>query len=224
MRDFEKYAKKHLRISPSVVDDFVKMQLKSSMTPNIAEEKKMNVAIVDVFSRLMLDRIIFLGTDINSDVSSMINAQLLYLESVNPKEDISIYINSPGGSVYDGLSIYDTMQIVQPQVKTVNMGLAASMASIILCGGAKGKRYSLRHARVMIHQPWGGTEGQTSDIEITTREFQKLKKELYEIISIHSGMSIDKITRDADRDYWMDSQSAKKYGLIDHILTKNTKR
>jgi ATP-dependent Clp protease protease subunit len=154
----------------------------------------------------------------------MINAQLLYLESVDPKADISIYINSPGGSVYDGLSIYDTMQIITPKIKTVNMGLAASMGSIILCGGTKGMRYGLKHSRVMIHQPWGGAEGQTSDIEITTREFQKLKKELYEILSVHSGMSLETIARDADRDYWMDSIAAKKYGLIDHILNRKTKK
>lgn len=221
--DFKKFATKHIGVKSNTFENYSKHNM-FNMTDAVAEEKQTNVRYISVFDRLMLDRIIFLGTAINSDVSSMINAQLLYLESIDPKKEISIYINSPGGSVYDGMSIYDTMQIISPEIKTLNMGLAASMASIILCGGAKGKRFSLKHARVMIHQPHGGAEGQTSDIEITSREFSKLKKEMYEIISEHSGMKISDITKDADRDYWMNGVEAKKYGLIDHVLTKNTKR
>jgi len=169
---------------------------------------------------LMAERIIFLGTEINNEVSTMINAQLLYLEAMDPKQDISIYVNSPGGSVYDGLAIYDTMQLITPKIKTVNVGLAASMAAIILCGGEKGKRQSLKHARTMIHQPMGMSDGQASDIEITAKEILKLKKELYEIVSKHSGQPYKKVHEDGDRDYWMNSTEAKKYGLIDEILIK----
>lgn len=218
-KDFEKYAKKHLNVSPSVVDGF----FKASMTPNIVEEKRINASIMDVFSRLMLERIIFLGMPIDSDVACMINAQLLYLESIGPKEDISIYLSTPGGSVYDGLSIYDTMQIVTPKIKTVNMGLAASMGSIILCGGEKGMRYSLKHARTMLHQPHGGAEGQATDIEIVSREIQKLKKEMYKILSDHSNMDLKTIEKCAERDYWLTSTETKKLGLIDHVLTKVAK-
>lgn len=218
-KDFEKYAKKHLKVSPSLVDGF----MKASMTPNIIEEKRINASIMDVFSRLIAERIIFLGMPIDSDVSCMINAQLLYLESIDPKQDISIYINTPGGIVYDGLSIYDTMQIVTPKIKTVNMGMAASMGSIILCGGEKGMRHSLKHARTMLHQPHGGVEGQATDIEITSREILKLKKELYKIWVDHSNMDMKSLEAYAERDYWLTSAETKKLGLIDHVLTKVTK-
>lgn len=218
-KDFEKYAKKHLNVSSSLVDSY----LKASMTPNIVEEKRINASIMDVFSRLMLERIIFLGMPIDSDVACMINAQLLYLESIDPKQDISIYLSTPGGIVYDGLAIYDTMQIVSPKIKTVNMGLAASMGSVILCGGEKGMRYSLKHARTMLHQPHGGADGQASDIEIVSKEIQKLKKELYKIWVDHSNMDMKSLMTYAERDYWLTSAETKKLGLIDHVLTKVTK-
>jgi ATP-dependent Clp protease, protease subunit len=168
----------------------------------------------------MMDRIIFLGVGINDYVSNIIQAQLLFLESVDAKKDIQIYMNSPGGSVYAGLGIYDTMQFIQPQIATICTGMAASMAAVLMCAGAKGKRAALKHARVMIHQPMGGAEGQASDIEITAREIQKLKKELYEIIASHSGQEFDKVYKDSDRDYWMTADEAKEYGMIDEVLTR----
>lgn len=191
------------------------------INPSIIEERQMNVAVMDVFSRLMMDRIIFLGVPISDDVANIIQAQLLFLDSTDSKADIQLYINSPGGSVYAGLGIYDTMQLVSSDVATICTGLAASMASVLLTAGAKGKRSALPHSRVMIHQPIGGAEGQASDIEITAREILKLKKELYEIISAHTGKGIDKIEKDADRDYWMTAKEAKRYGMIDEILTGN---
>jgi ATP-dependent Clp protease protease subunit len=175
---------------------------------------------MDVFSRLMMDRIIFLGVGINDYVANIIQAQLLFLESSDAKRDITIYINSPGGSVYAGLGIYDTMQWIQPDVGIVCTGMAASMAAVLLCAGASGKRSALKHSRVMIHQPMGGAEGQASDIEITAREIQKLKKELYEIISQHSGKDYEQVWKDSDRDYWMTAQEAKDYGMIDEVLFK----
>lgn len=189
------------------------------LTPNIIEERQMNIAVMDVFSRLMMDRIIFLGTGINDQVANIVQAQLLFLESVDSKKDIQIYMNSPGGSVYAGLGIYDTMQIVQPDVATICTGIAASMGAVLQCAGAKGKRTALPHSRIMIHQPLGGAEGQASDIEITAREIQKLKKELYEIIAKHSGQTYDKVWADSDRDYWMTAAEAKDYGMIDEILS-----
>lgn len=223
MKDFKKYTKGHLNISSSKLEGYIKyLEKKSSMTPYIIEEKKLNGTVLDVFSRLMLDRIIFLGTEIDSDVANMINAQLLYFEAMDSKEEITMNINTPGGSVHDGLSIYDTMQLITPKVKTVNMGLAASMGSIILSGGAKGKRSALKHARTMIHQPWyGSSEGQASDLEITSREMSKLKRELYEIIAKHSGQTYEKVLIDGDRDYWMTSVEAVKYGIIDKVLIKH---
>jgi ATP-dependent Clp protease protease subunit len=179
----------------------------------------MNIAVMDVFSRLMMDRIIFLGTGINDQVANIVQAQLLFLESVDSKKDIQIYMNSPGGSVYAGLGIYDTMQIVQPDVATICTGIAASMGAVLQCAGAKGKRTALPHSRIMIHQPLGGAEGQASDIEITAREIMKLKKELYDIIAKHSGQTYEKVWADSDRDYWMTAQEAKDYGMIDEILT-----
>lgn len=197
--------------------------LNGYISPTIIEERQLNVASMDIFSRLMMDRIIFLGTPINEDVSNIIMGQLLYLESVDAKKDIQIYLNSPGGSVYAGLGIYDVMQYVTPDIATICTGMAASMSAVLLCAGAKNKRSALNHARVMIHQPMGGAEGQASDIEITAREIQKLKKELYEIIAKHSEQKYDKVWEDSDRDYWMTATEARDYGMIDEVLSKNKK-
>ena len=193
--------------------------VKSSLTPYIIEERQLNVAQMDVFSRLMMDRIIFLGTGINDQVANIVQAQLLFLESADAKKDIQIYMNSPGGSVYAGLGIYDTMQVINPDVATICTGIAASMAAVLLCAGANGKRSALKHSRVMIHQPMGGAEGQVSDMEITLKEILKLKKELYDIIAQHSGKPFADVERDSDRDYWMTSEEAKAYGMIDEVLT-----
>jgi ATP-dependent Clp protease protease subunit len=193
------------------------------MTPYIIEERQLNVAQMDVFSRLMIDRIIFLGTGIDDQVANIIQAQLLFLESADAKKDIQIYLNSPGGSVYAGLGIYDTMQYIAPDVATICTGMAASMGAVLLCAGQKGKRTALPHARVMIHQPLGGAQGQASDIEITAKQIQLLKKELYEIISNHSGQTYDKVWEDSDRDYWMKADQAKEYGMIDEVLIKPTR-
>lgn len=196
------------------------------ISPTIIEERQLNVATMDVFSRLMMDRIIFLGVPINDDAANIIQAQLLFLESTEPEKDIQIYINSPGGSVTAGLGIYDTMQLISSDVATICTGLAASMAAVLLTAGAAGKRSALPHSRVMIHQPLGGVQGQASDIEITAKEILRTKQELYEILSEHSGVDIKKIEQDADRDYWMTAAEAKEYGLIDEVLIKrdNTKR
>lgn len=188
------------------------------ISPTIIEERNLNVAQMDVFSRLMMDRIIFLGAPIDDDVANIIQAQLLFLETADPEQDIQIYINSPGGGVYAGLGIYDTMQLISPEVSTICTGMAASMAAVLLSAGAAGKRSALPHSRVMIHQPLGGAQGQASDIEITAREILKLKDELYEILSSHSGQPIEKIVADADRDYWMKAEEAKAYGLIDEVV------
>jgi len=213
--EFRKYATKHRGISSTTFDDVV-----SSMTPYIIEERQLNVAQMDVFSRLMMDRIIFLGTGIDDTVANIIQAQLLFLESADAKKDIQVYLNSPGGSVYAGLGIYDTMQYIAPDVATICTGMAASMGAVLLCAGTKGKRTALQHSRVMIHQPLGGAQGQASDIEITAREIAKLKKELYDIIANHSGQDYDKVWEDSDRDYWMTSQEAKDYGMIDEVLVR----
>jgi ATP-dependent Clp protease protease subunit len=217
--EFRKYATKHLGINSMMMDHYIE----SSMTPYIIEERHLNISQLDVFSRLMMDRIIFLGTGINDQVANIINAQLLFLESVDAKKDIQIYLNSPGGSVYAGLGIYDTMQYIRPDVATICTGMAASMGAVLMCAGAKGKRSALKHARVMIHQPLGGAQGQASDIEITAREIQKLKKELYDIIATHSNQSFDKVWADSDRDYWMTSEEAKEYGMVDEVLLRNPK-
>ncbi len=217
--EFNKFATKHHGISSMHLNTYIE----SSMTPYIIEERQLNVAQMDVFSRLMMDRIIFLGTGINDQVANIITAQLLFLESVDPKKDIQIYLNSPGGGVYAGLGIYDTMQYIQPDVATICTGMAASMGAVLLCAGAKGKRSALPHSRVMIHQPLGGAQGQASDIEITAREILKLKKELYDIISNHSGQPYDKVEDDSDRDYWMIAEEAKAYGMIDEVLSRNKK-
>lgn len=220
--EFRKYATKHLGISSLTLDKYTSAvpNVPLGMTPNIIEERQMNIAVMDVFSRLMMDRIIFLGTGIDDYVANIITAQLLFLESMDAKRDIQIYINSPGGSVYAGLGIYDTMQYINPDVSTICIGMAASMGAVLLCAGQDGKRTGLRHARVMIHQPLGGAQGQASDIEITAREIQKLKKELYEIISHHTKKDYETVWKDSDRDYWMTSEEAKKYGMIDEVLSK----
>jgi ATP-dependent Clp protease protease subunit len=201
-------------------DKILSSMYPKGMTPNIVEERQMNVAIFDVFSRLMMDRIIFLGTGINDQVANVVQAQLLFLESIDSSKDIQIYINSPGGGVYAGLGIYDTMQFIKPDVATICTGMAASMGAVLLCAGAAGKRSGLTHSRVMIHQPLGGAQGQASDIEITAREILTLKKELYEIIAKHSGQDYDKVYNDSDRDYWMRADKAKEYGMIDDILAR----
>jgi ATP-dependent Clp protease protease subunit len=218
--EFRKYAIKHKGISSTTVDSFVSSVRADYISPTIIEERQLNIATMDVFSRLMMDRIIFLGVGINDYVSNIIQAQLLFLESVDAKKDIQIYLNSPGGSVYAGLGIYDTMQFVQPSIATICTGMAASMGAVLMCAGDKGKRAALKHARIMIHQPMGGAEGQASDIEITAREIQKLKKELYEIIASHSGQTYEKVWADSDRDHWMTAEEAKEYGMIDEILTR----
>ena len=217
--DFKKFATKHLGINSMVLDDVIKAQ-SQYLNPYILEERQLNVTQMDVFSRLMMDRIIFLGTPIDDYTANTLQAQLLYLDSVDSGKDISIYINSPGGSVYAGLGIYDTMQFIQSDVATICTGMAASMAAVLLVAGAEGKRSALTHSRVMIHQPLGGVQGQASDIEITAREIQKLKKELYTIISDHSKQSFDKVWADSDRDYWMTAAEAQEYGMIDRVLTR----
>jgi ATP-dependent Clp protease protease subunit len=220
-KEFKKFAIKDQGISSLYYDQIVSSLTPVGLTPNIIEERQMNIAIFDVFSRLMMDRIIFLGTGINDQVANIVQAQLLFLESTDASKDIQIYINSPGGSVYAGLGIYDTMQFIRPDVATICTGIAASMAAVLLCAGAEGKRSGLQHSRVMIHQPLGGAQGQASDIEITAREILKLKDELYEIIAKHSKQPFEKVYEDSDRDYWMRAEAAKEYGMIDEILVRS---
>jgi ATP-dependent Clp protease, protease subunit len=217
MNEFKKYATQHLGISSLKLHDYQSLT-SNYISPTIIEERQLNVATMDVFSRLMMDRIIFLGVPIYDDVANIIQAQLLFLESVDNKRDIQIYLNSPGGSVYAGLGIYDTMQYINSDVATICTGMAASMAAILLCAGTTGKRTALQHSRIMIHQPMGGAEGQASDIEITAKQINILKKELYDIISLHTKQDYKKVLKDADRDYWMTSLEAKNYGMIDEIL------
>lgn len=219
MNDFKKYATKHLGINSMVFDQYSSIA-NSYISPTIIEERQLNMTTMDIFSRLMMDRIIFVGLPIDDYVANIVQGQLLYLESVDHTKDIQLYINSPGGSVYAGLGIYDTMQYINADVATICTGMAASMASVFLCGGAKGKRMALSHSRVMIHQPLGGAQGQASDIEITTREILKLKKELYEIIAHHTGHTYKKIEKDSDRDYWMTAEEAVKYGMIDEVMKR----
>lgn len=219
MDDFRKYAIHNRGISSATLHKYTSITA-NYISPTIIEERQLNIATMDVFSRLMMDRIIFLGVPIDDYVANIIQAQLLFLESTDPKRDIQIYLNTPGGSVYAGLGIYDTMQYIGPDVATICTGMAASMGAVLLCAGQKGKRTALKHSRILIHQPMGGAEGQASDIEITTREILKLKKELYEIIAKHSGQTYKKIEKDADRDYWMTSEEAKEYGMIDEILVR----
>ena len=217
--DFRDYAVKHLGMNGLALDQYANIT-SSYINPTIIEERQLNVAQMDVFSRLMMDRIIFLGTQIDDYTANVIQAQLLYLDSSDPGKDVSIYFNSPGGSVYAGLGIYDTMQYIQSDVSTICTGMAASMAAVLMVAGEKGKRYALKHSRIMIHQPLGGVQGQAADIEITAREILNLKKELYTIISNHSGQPIEKIEKDSDRDYWMTSAEAVEYGMIDKVLER----
>lgn len=224
--EFRKYAIKHHRIGSQHVDSFigrVESNMPTNLTPYIIEERQMNVAQMDVFSRLMMDRIIFLGDAINDQVANIVQAQLLFLQSTDAQRDIQIYINSPGGSVYAGLGIYDTMQYIAPDVATICTGIAASMGAVLLVAGAKGKRAALRHSRVMIHQPSGGAQGVASDMEINLREMLKLKEELYTIIAEHSGQTYDWVEKSSDRDYWMRAAEAKEYGMIDEILMPKKK-
>ena len=222
MDDFRKYATKHLRMNSNALDSYMNIT-SSYISPTIIEERQLNVAQMDVFSRLMMDRIIFLGTQVDDYSANVIQAQLLYLDSSDPGKGISIYINSPGGSVYAGYGIYDTMQFIGCDVSTICTGMAASFAAVLLVAGTKGKRMALPHSRVMIHQPLGGVQGQASDIEITAREILKVKKELYTIISTHSGKPYEEVERDSDRDYWMTAEEAKAYGMVDEILVRNSK-
>lgn len=219
--DFRKYAVKHLGMNGSRLDSYMNITSQGGyISPTIIEERQLNVAQMDVFSRLMMDRIIFLGTAVDDYTANVIQAQLLYLDSSDPGKDISIYINSPGGSVYAGLGIYDTMQFISSDISTICTGIAASMAAILLVAGTEKKRFALNHSRVMIHQPLGGVQGQASDIEITAREIAKIKQELYAIISTHSGKPIEDVARDSDRDFWMTAAEAKEYGMVDDVLTK----
>ncbi len=225
--DFRNFAVHHLGMNGLALDQYSSKASAaisaSYISPTIIEERQLNVAQMDVFSRLMMDRVIFLGTDVNDYTANVIQAQLLYLDSSDPGKDISIYLNSPGGSVYAGLGIYDTMQYVSSDVTTICTGMAASMAAVLLVAGERGKRYALPHSRVMIHQPMGGAQGQASDIEITAREIKKLKSELYTIIANHSGQPFEKVEKDSDRDYWMTAAEAKEYGMIDNVLVKSPK-
>ena len=219
MNDFRNYAIKHLGMNPNALDKYASIT-DNYISPTIIEERQLNVAQMDVFSRLMMDRIIFLGTQVDDYTANVIQAQLLYLDSADPGKDIFIYINSPGGSVYAGYGIYDTMQYISSDVNTICTGMAASMAAVLLVAGTKGKRTALKHSRVMIHQPLGGAQGQASDIEITAREILKIKQEIYTIISDHTGQPYEKVVADGDRDFWMTAEEAKTYGMIDQVLTK----
>lgn len=219
-KEFKQYATKHHGVNSMYYDKILDSMYPLNMTPNIIEERQLNAIAMDVFSRLMMDRIIFLGTGINDQVANIVQAQLLFLESADANKDIQIYINSPGGSVYAGLGIYDTMQFIKPDVATICTGIAASMGAVLLCAGESGKRSGLTHSRVMIHQPLSGARGQASDIQIVAKEVLKIKDELYHIISSHSGQSFDQVYADSDRDYWMKADEAKKYGMIDEILVR----
>ncbi|GAO45022.1 ClpP family protease [Flavihumibacter petaseus] len=221
--EFEKYAVKHRGISSLTLHDYQK-HLVTNLTPNIIEERPMNIAVMDVYSRLMMDRIIFLGYPINDEVANIITAQLLFLESTDRTRDIQMYINCPGGSVYAGLGMYDTLQYITPDVATICIGMAASMGAVLMCSGTKGKRTALKHSRIMMHQPSGAIGGQASDIEITVNEIRKLKKELYEIIAHHTGKPIKQVEKDCDRDYWLTSLEAKEYGLVDEVLLVNPRK
>ena len=221
--EFEKYAVKHRRISSNTLDSYNKHSV-TALTANVIEERPMNIAVMDVYSRLMMDRIIFLGYPINDEVANIVTAQLLFLDSTDRTRDINMYLNSPGGSVYAGLGVYDTMQYVSPDIATICIGVAASMGSVLLTAGAFGKRAALKHSRIMMHQPSGAIGGQATDIEITVREIKKLKKELYEIVQHHSGQNVEKIQDDFERDYWMTAVEAKEYGLIDEVLLVNSKK
>lgn len=222
-KEFQSYAIKHKGISSNTLDSYTKHMV-TNLTPNIIEERPMNIAVMDVYSRLMMDRIIFLGYPITDEVGNIVTAQLLFLESTDRTRDIQMYINSPGGSVYAGMGVYDTMQYINPDISTICTGMAASMGAVLMCAGEKGKRTALKHSRIMMHQPSAGAQGQASDILITVNEVKKLKKELYEVVAYHSGQDVERIAKDFDRDYWMTAQEAKDYGLVDEVLLVNPKK
>jgi ATP-dependent Clp protease protease subunit len=222
-KEFQKYAVQHRGISSNTLHGYIDHNV-TNLTPNIIEERPMNVAVMDVYSRLMMDRIIFLGYPINDEVANIVTAQLLFLESTDRAKDIQMYINSPGGSVYAGLGMYDTMQFITPDIATICTGMAASMGAVLMCAGTKGKRTALRHSRIMMHQPSAGAGGQATDIEITVNEIRKIKKELYDIISHHTNQPVEKVAQDCDRDYWMTSAEAKEYGLVDEVLIMNPRK
>ncbi len=222
-KEFEKYAVKHKGINSNTLHGYINHNV-TNLTPNIIEERPMNVAVMDVYSRLMMDRIIFLGYPVNDEVANIITAQLLFLESTDRSRDVQLYINSPGGGVYAGLGLYDTMQFVSPDIATICTGMAASMAAVLMSAGATGKRSALKHSRIMMHQPSAGAAGQASDVEITVNEVRKVKHELYEILSNHTGQTIEKVTKDSNRDFWMTADEAKEYGLIDEVLLTNSKK
>jgi ATP-dependent Clp protease, protease subunit len=222
-KEFEKYAVKHRGISSNTLQGYIKHNV-TNLTPNIIEERPMNVAVMDVYSRLMMDRIIFLGYPVNDEVANIITAQLLFLESTDRNRDVQLYINSPGGGVYAGLGLYDTMQFVNPDIATICTGMAASMSAVLMAAGAAGKRSALQHSRIMMHQPSAGAMGQASDVEITVNEVRKIKQELYEILSNHTGQTVEKIATDSSRDYWMTADQAKAYGLIDEVLVTNSRK
>jgi ATP-dependent Clp protease protease subunit len=223
-KEFEKYAVKHRGISSATMHNYQTNFNPSNLTPYIIEERPLNVASMDVFSRLMMDRIIFMGEPINDYVANIVTAQLLFLESTDRTRDIQMYINSPGGSIYAGLGIYDTMQYITPDISTITIGIAASMGAVLMCAGAKGKRTALKHSRIMLHQPYGGAGGQATDIQIMVNEVKKLKNELYEIIAFHSVQTFDNVKDDSDRDFWMTATEAKEYGLVDEVLVMNPRK
>ncbi|MEI9935573.1 MAG: ATP-dependent Clp protease proteolytic subunit [Ferruginibacter sp.] len=222
-KEFEKYAVKHRGISSNTLDGYIKHNV-TNLTPNIIEERPMNIAVMDVYSRLMMDRIIFMGYPVSDEVANIVTAQLLFLESTDRTKDIQMYINSPGGSVYAGLGMYDTMQFVTPDIATICTGIAASMAAVLMCAGSPGKRTALKHSRIMLHQPSAGAGGQASDIEITVNEVKKIKKELYEVIAYHTNQPVEKVAEDCSRDHWLTSTEAKEYGLVDEVLLINPKK
>jgi ATP-dependent Clp protease protease subunit len=222
-KEFQKYAVKHLGISSNTLDGYIKHNI-TNLTPNIIEERPMNIAVMDVYSRLMMDRIIFLGYPVNDEVANIITAQLLFLESTDRNRDVQLYINSPGGGVYAGLGLYDTMQFVNPDVATICTGIAASMAAVLMAAGAPGKRSALKHSRIMMHQPSAGAAGQASDVAITVNEVRKIKQELYEILSNHTGQTLEKVAKDSNRDFWMTASEAKDYGLVDEVLVTNARK
>jgi ATP-dependent Clp protease protease subunit len=222
-KEFEKYAVKHKGVSSNTLHGYINHNV-TNLTPNIIEERPMNIAVMDVYSRLMMDRIIFLGYPVTDEVANIITAQLLFLESTDRTRDIQLYINSPGGGVYAGLGLYDTMQFVSPDIATICTGVAASMAAVLMSAGAAGKRTALKHARIMLHQPSAGAMGQASDVEITVNEVRKVKHELYEVLANHTGQTIERVTKDCNRDYWMTAAEAKDYGLVDEVLLINTRK
>jgi ATP-dependent Clp protease protease subunit len=222
-KEFEKYAVKHQGINSNTLHGYINHNV-TNLTPNIIEERPMNIAVMDVYSRLMMDRIIFLGYPVTDEVANIITAQLLFLESTDRTRDIQLYINSPGGGVYAGLGLYDTMQFVSPDIATICTGVAASMSAVLMSAGAAGKRTALKHARIMLHQPSAGAMGQASDVEITVNEVRKVKQELYEVLANHTGQTIERVAKDCNRDYWMTAAEAKDYGLVDEVLLINTRK